>query len=187
MRYANLASALVLALTVTPAFAAASGQAKKSMKPVSDHEFLMNAAQGNMSEIELGKMAEARASNEAVKTFAKRMVTDHQKGLDSLKTVAANEKVTLPMTLSTEDQQLKDKLSKLSGAAFDHAYMNAMVTDHRQDVAEFRTESMHAKASDVKQYASSTLPTLEEHLKLAESTNTSIAKISHTDDKKPTR
>jgi putative membrane protein len=46
-----------------------------------------------------------------------------------------------------------------------------MVRDHRHDVAEFRAESKTAKAADVKQYASSTLPTLEDHLKLAESTD----------------
>ena len=63
----------------------------------------------------------------------------------------------MPSALDSKDQALKDRLEKLSGHAFDRAYMQAMITDHRQDVAEFRAESKTAKAADVKQYASSTL------------------------------
>ena len=59
-------------------------------------------------------------------------------------------------------------MSKLSGEAFDRAYMQAMLADHRKDVAEFRTESSSGRDADVKSWASKTLPTLEEHLKLAQ-------------------
>ena len=99
----------------------------------------------------------------------------NQKALDSLKAVATTEKITLPTSLDGKDQALKDRLDKLSGKAFDQAYMSAMVKDHRADVAEFRAETKHAKSSEVRQYASTTLPTLEDHFKLAESTNTFVS------------
>ncbi|HEY3570771.1 MAG TPA: DUF4142 domain-containing protein, partial [Thermoanaerobaculia bacterium] len=61
-----------------------------------------------------------------------------------------------------------DHLSKLSGAAFDKAYVSMMVKDHKKDVAEFKKESTKAKDSDVKSFASTTLPTLQDHLKMIE-------------------
>jgi putative membrane protein len=173
MRNAIIGLVITVSLSASPAVARGKKQGIAT-KQVSDQQFVMDAARGNMAEVELGKLAETRAMSDEVKTFAKRMVDDHQKALDSLKTVATNEKITLPTALDSKDQALKDRLEKLSGHAFDRAYMRAMIRDHRQDVAEFRAESNSAKAADVKQYASSTLPTLEDHLKLAQSTDRSV-------------
>jgi putative membrane protein len=177
MRNAIIAGVVVLAMSVAPAFAGGKKR-DTTMKPVSDQEFVMDAARANMAEVEIGKLAETRASSEQVKTFAKRMVADHQKALDSLKMVATNDKIPLPSTLDPKAQELKNRLEKLSGNAFDRAYMSAMIKDHRQDVAEFRAKSKNAKAADVKQYASNTLPTLEDHLKLAQTTDRSVVGTS---------
>jgi putative membrane protein len=177
MKSAVVAGVVVLAMSVTPVFARGRKQ-NTTTKQMSDQEFVMSAAHGNMAEIELGKLAETRASSDQVKTFAKRMVDDHQKALDGLKAVAKNEKITLPSAIDAKDQALKDRLQKLSGTVFDREYMSAMVRDHRQDVAEFRAESTTAQFADVKQYASSTLPTLEDHLKLARSTDKAVVGTS---------
>jgi putative membrane protein len=69
---------------------------------------------------------------------------------------------------------MHDKLAKLSGAAFDRAYMQAMVADHKKDVNEFRVESKSGKDPEIKAWAAKTLPTLEEHLALAQSTNSVV-------------
>jgi putative membrane protein len=173
MRNAIMASVAILALSAAPTFARGVRHTNTT-KHMSDQEFVTEAAKANMAEIELGKLAQANGSNDQVKRFGKQMADDHQKALDSLKTVAANEKITLPTKLDPKEQELKDRLEILSGDAFDRAYMDAMVKDHHQDVAEFRAESKHAKAADVRQYASSTLPTLEEHLKLAQSIDKTV-------------
>jgi putative membrane protein len=177
MQKAFIAVVVVLAVSVVPAFARGKTQSATA-KQMSDQEFVADAAKANMAEVELGKLAETRASSNEVKTFAKRMVDDHQKGLDRLKTVARNEKITLPTALDPKDQVLKDRLEKVSGNGFDRAYMRAMIRDHRQEVADFRAESKIAKSADVKQYASGTLPVLEDHLKLAQSTDKSIVGVS---------
>jgi putative membrane protein len=67
-----------------------------------------------------------------------------------------------------------DKMQKLSGAQFDRAYMDDMVADHKQDVAEFKKEASSGKDSEVKSFAAKTLPTLEDHLKMAESTDAAV-------------
>ena len=65
-------------------------------------------------------------------------------------------------------------MEKLSGAEFDRAYMDEMVADHKKDVAEFRKQSMSGKDSDLKAFAGKTLPTLEDHLKMAQSTDATV-------------
>jgi len=102
------------------------------------------------------------------------MVDDHSKANDDLKTLAKNKNLTLPTDLDPKDAALKDRLSKLSGPAFDRAYMSAMLRDHRKDVSEFRMESNNGKDPDVKAFASKTLPTLEDHLKLAQQTEKAV-------------
>jgi putative membrane protein len=132
-----------------------------------DSAFVTKAAQGGMAEVELGNLAQQNGSSDTVKQFGKRMVGDHTKANDELKTLASDKGVSLPTALDAKSQATKDRLSKLSGAAFDRAYMQDMVTDHQQDVAEFRKQSTRGTDPDLKAFASKTLPTLEEHLKLA--------------------
>ena len=139
-----------------------------------DTRFVMAAAEGGMAEVDLGKLAEEKASNQAVKDFGKKMVEDHGKMDDQLKTAVEKLDVTLPSKLNTKDSEEKAKLSKLSGTAFDEAYIRDMVKDHRQDVAAYRREASSASNEDVKLFASKTLPKLEEHLRVAVQTNTKI-------------
>jgi putative membrane protein len=154
IRRAVLAGAVMVGLAAAPVFAA-------------DDTFVMKAAQGGMAEVELGKLAAEKASADAVKQFGQRMVTDHGKANDELKTLAANKKVTLPSDIAPEDKALRDRLTKLSGHAFDQAYIKAMVADHVKDVNAFKMEAKGGADADVKAWAAKTLPTLEDHLKMA--------------------
>jgi putative membrane protein len=171
MKNVILAGVVALAMPAVPALAK-TAPADKPAK--ADEQFVMSAARANLAEVELGKIGETKASNAEVKRFAKRMVDDHSKALDELKTVASKADITLPTAPDRRDLSLKSRLDKLTGGAFDRAYMRAMVKDHRHDVAAFRVEKMHAKDANVKQYAASTLPVLEEHLKLAENADKAV-------------
>src|SRR5262249_51363821 len=134
----------------------------------SDHTFVMDAAKGGMAEVELGRLATQKASRDEVKKFGQRMVDDHGKANDELKSLAQTKNITLPANVGKKDKALEGRLSKLSGSAFDKAYMQAMVADHRKDVNEFRRESQTGQDTDVKSWAAKTLPTLEDHLKMAQ-------------------
>lgn len=134
----------------------------------SDQKFVKDAAQGGMAEVELGKLATEKASSDDVKKFGQRMQDDHSKANDELKQIAGSKGVTLPETMNAKDKALQTRLSKLSGTSFDKAYMQAMVKDHKQDVADFTKESKSGSDSDIQGFASKTLPTLKEHLQQAE-------------------
>jgi putative membrane protein len=121
-----------------------------------------------MAEVELGQMAADKASSPEVKEFGQRMVKNHSQANVQLKQIAAQKGVTLPGSPNAKDEATKNKLSNLSGDAFDQAYMADMVRDHKKDIAAFQKESRSGKDPDVKQFASQTLPTLKDHLKQAE-------------------
>ena len=163
------------ALCGAPAIAQQSNPAstgynsKAGSLTTSDRQFVKAAAEGGMAEVELGKLAEENGGTSEVKDFGKRMVTDHTKINDQLKELAGKEDVTLPQQLNAKDKMTKESLSKLSGTAFDKAYMKDMVKDHTADVSEFRKESAAAHSAAVKDFASDALPTLESHLKEAKS------------------
>jgi len=129
----------------------------------------MEAARGGLAEVELGQLASEKASSDQVKQFGQKMVTDHGKANDELKSLAQSKNITLPTDTDAKHKATRDRLSKLSGAAFDRAYMQDMLSDHRKDVSDFRKESQSGKDPEVKAWAAKTLPTLEEHLQLAQS------------------
>ncbi len=132
-----------------------------------DTQFAFKAAAGGMSEVKLGTLASQKGTDPSVKEFGQRMVADHSKAGNELKSIAIQSKITLPSDVSKSDAETYAKLSKLSGAEFDKAYANDMVKDHEQDVAEFQKEAMDGKDPALKEFATKTLPTLESHLKQA--------------------
>lgn len=140
-----------------------------------DRTFVMEAARGGMAEVEMGKLAVEKAASPDVKQFGQRMVDDHSKANDELKSWAAQKNVTLPAEMGAKEKAGQARLAKLSGAAFDRAYMTDMVADHNKDVAAFRHASKMAGDADLKAWAAKTLPTLEEHQKMAKEVHAKVA------------
>lgn len=134
-----------------------------------DHNFVMEAAMGGMMEVELGRMATQQGASDAVKQFGQRMVDDHSKANQELVSLAQSKGITLPTTLDEKHQKEMTKFSSLSGAEFDREYTKMMVSDHRKDVSEFEKQSTRGTDADLKAFATKTLPTLKEHLQMAES------------------
>ncbi len=150
----------------TAAPKSASGAA--ASLPRGDRQFVEEAASGGMLEVELGKLAQQKGTSEQVKQFGSRMVADHGKANDELKSVATAKGMTVPTAMERKHQRDMDRLSKLSGAAFDREYMKLMVSDHKKDVSDFQKEARNGKDPEVKAFAAKTLPTLQEHLQMAQ-------------------
>ena len=158
----------------------ATGTANRSMNNKgsmgADSAFAMKAAQGGMAEVKLGQLATEKGSSQTVKDFGQKMVDDHGKANNELKQLASQKSWTLPTDISAKDQATYDRLSKLSGAQFDKEYMADMVKDHKADVAEFQREADRGTDPDLKAWAAKTLPTLQQHLSMAQSGQTSTKK-----------
>jgi putative membrane protein len=150
---------------------------------ISDTQFAKKAAQGGLAEVKMGQLAQDKGTSDSVKKFGQRMVEDHTKAGDELKKAAAQENITLPDDVSAKDKATYDALSKLSGAAFDRAYARDMVKDHEEDVAEFDKEANGGQKPAIKDFASQTLPTLQDHLKQAKEMRQNVAASSPTSTK----
>ena len=145
-----------------PAMAQDDPAAKDSSVSVKDKTFMKKAARGGMMEVAMGKTAEQNAKSEDVKTFGKRMVTDHSKANDELKSIAEKKGVKLPT---------KEHTGKWSS---DKAYIDAMVKDHEKDLAEFQEEAKTGTDPDVKKFAEDTAKMVQEHLDLAKETQSKL-------------
>jgi putative membrane protein len=132
-----------------------------------DRQFIMTAAQDGMAEVQLGKLAQQKASSSAVKQFGQRMVDDHSKANSELESIASKLGATPPKTLDQKHQETMKKLEKLSGDQFDREYAQAMVQDHQKAVSLFEKQAKSGDADELKQFASKQLPILREHLKMA--------------------
>lgn len=136
-----------------------------------DRKFMTTAAQGGMAEVEMARVALERASSAAVKQFAQKMIDDHTANNEELMRLASSKGVTLPAGPDAKHKALMEKMSKLSGAAFDHEYvMNAGVKDHEKMLKLLRDETRKGRDADVKAFASKTIPAVEMHLKMARDT-----------------
>lgn len=144
-----------------------SGQTNLSS---SDRQFMTEAAYGGLAEVQLGQLILQRGgTNNAVKQFAQRMVQDHTQANNQLQQLATQKGVTLPTGIGKENRKVKQKLSKLSGASLDRAYIKHMVEDHQKDVSSYQRQAQQGQDPDLKAFAAQTLPILQEHLQLASS------------------
>jgi putative membrane protein len=134
-----------------------------------DSSFMKNAAEGGMSEIEMGQLAQEKASSPAVKSFGAMMIKDHSAANEKLKKLAASKQVNLPDSPSLMQKASKTKLDMMSGDSFDKSYIKGMIDDHKMDIKDFQKEASDGKDPEAKAFAAATLPTLEAHLKKIQS------------------
>jgi putative membrane protein len=139
-----------------------------------DMEFARKAAEGGLKEVRLGELAQQQAESEEVQQFGQRMVEDHGQANEQLKQIAEQKGIELPQELPDDAQQLHDELQEKSGAEFDQAYMDEMVSDHEEDVETFEDYVESAQDPDLRNFAEQTLPTLREHLELARQTQEQV-------------
>jgi putative membrane protein len=168
MRYKTLIVGIALAV------AAAGAQAQSG-----DQGFVTKMAGVGMGEVELGTLAKDKASSREVKGFGQRMVDDHSKAGDELKAIAQRKNLTWPSGPGPDAVALKDKLSKLSGAAFDRAYMDAMVNGHREVLGVVKAQAQAASSdAEVKAWAAKASSSVQAHLTHAQEVQRELGKTA---------
>jgi putative membrane protein len=110
-----------------------------------DKKFLAKVSQADLNEIELSQLAEHKATNPAVKTFAGKMVKEHKMMSANLKPFAESWSVTAPTNVDEDAQKELNKLNGLSGADFDKEYMAQMVSDHAKALDAYTDEAKDTK------------------------------------------
>lgn len=178
-----LAGVAAIGLLAQPALAQTQDTAQQQQQPAQageqqlaqqDMEFATKAAEGGLKEVRLGELAQQQAASEEVRQFGQRMVEDHGQANDQLMQIAQDKGIELPQELSDEAQQLHDELQQKSGEEFDQAYMDEMVSDHQKDVEEFQQYTEEGQDQALVDFASQTLPVLQQHLELAARTQEQV-------------
>jgi putative membrane protein len=133
-------------------------------------DFVMEAANGGMMEVQLGKTAAGKASSPLVKEFGNTMVKDHSAANEKLKEAVKTLQIKLPSTIDKKETDMMDKLKNKTGKEFDKDYMDMMVSDHKKDVSAFETAQKNVTDPSLKAWIDNTLPVLRQHLTKALST-----------------
>ena len=139
---------------------AASPGATKVKMSQKDVNFIQKAAGGGAQEVENGKMAEKQAKSAGVKSVAARMVADHTR-INKELTVLANRK---GVTFNTGGV----KAQNLGSGDFDQLYLKWLEAVHRTDIGDFERAAKSSDDSELKAWASKTVPTLKQHLAMVQ-------------------
>jgi len=180
-----LATAAALALLAAPPAWAQSGatpapattQSEGDSKlDRSDRKMLQDLAQGNMAEVDAGKMALEKSQSAEVKKFAQQMVDDHGSSLADVQALARAKNVTLPDGAGAMAKTKATALKALSGNLFDKEYAKrSAVSDHESTVKLLQKIQKDGKDSDLKALAGKMLPAVEHHLEMAKELAASTA------------
>jgi putative membrane protein len=152
--------------------ASASNPSGDATLTAEDQQFFDNVTSSNRMEVEVGRVAEDKAADDRVKQLAQKIADDHERaGRDLTSNVsnsrghdAARAEHGQPMP---GHEEMRQRLEKLSGAAFDRAYLEEMVKHHQKDIKEFERAAQSSNAQ-IRGFAERTLPTLREHLQMSQ-------------------
>ena len=161
-------------LTGSSLLAAENGDQRGQLSE-KDYKWVKDAAQGGMSEVKLGELAQQKGTDASVKSFGERMVTDHTKANTELQGILTRKGASLPTEQARHDRSTFEHLEKQTCAEFDKAYAEHMVKDHQKDIKEFQKAAQDLNDPDLKAFAQKTLPTLQEHQRLAQQMESTVS------------
>ncbi len=169
--------ATVQARDDTPAAAAygsAGMPAQAGQLKSDDYDFVTQAARIDMEEVQLGELAQKKGNSEAVRNFGARLVKDHSSNSTRLQEIATQKGAVVPSQLSQKQESTVQHLERLSGADFDQAFAKHMVKGHEHAIKEFKSAAKDASDAQLRTFAQSTLPVLEEHLRIARNLESTV-------------
>jgi putative membrane protein len=166
--YRMIALAFAAALTLTGGNAVAQTMnAPSGTMAKVDQTFMKDAIEGDLAEINMGKLAHQKGQSQDVKQFGQMLEQDHSQHLEKAKRTAREMGLAALSEPNAKQKKTYDQLSKLSGAQFDRQFAQDMVKDHKQDISKYEKEAK--SKGPLGDFAQQTLPTLQKHLQTAES------------------
>jgi putative membrane protein len=142
---------------------------QEQMDPYStDKDFVKSVSESSATEVQLGKLAQEKASSDAVKELGKRLVEAHTQTGQQLKQAGAALNVPVSSDPPRKAKKAQDKLAKLSGPEFDRAYTKMAADEEKQTVKQFEREAKNGKVPGVKDFAAKNLSAEQERQKQAE-------------------
>ena len=182
----SLSVALTAAFYMPPAFSADSAAPIGSVGTLEEKlppDYVTRAANIDLGEMTIGKLAREKAQNGDVEALALHLTQNHSEHMTELTKLIAHPSA-LPQKLDPEHQKIFDKLQTLSGAEFDEAFTHAMVEGHKKAIALYEDASKNEPNAPLRNFFANTIPTLQEHLRMAQKTDATLA--ARANGKEPT-
>ena len=151
-----------------PTVQAAHDEGQRPAATPAEQDFMIKAAQANLTEIDMARIVMQKSQNEDVRDFANMIQKDHTDALEDLTDLMRDKQMSPPNTLSPETKADIEKMTALTGPELDREFANAMVADHQKALEMFRDRANIAQDPDVRKYAEDLIPKLEMHLEKAE-------------------
>ena len=176
-RYLLLAVALGTGCAQAQAPGAGTSPAGGQVAPASDkhklargdRNFIDDAASSGMFEVQIGQLAASKATDLNVKNFANMLVDQHKAANNELVKIATAKGVELPAAPKHSLRREIDKLGKKNGEEFDRDFVREVgIKAHQKDIRMFERARKDVKDADLRAWVDKTLPTLREHLVMAE-------------------
>jgi putative membrane protein len=133
-----------------------------------DSQFLVAAAETDLMEIEIGKLAQSKGTHAHVKEFGKMLVTDHTKSANDTKPFAEKLQVSLPTSITEKGKEHYNELNEeKQGHDFDEKFADMMVKGHEEAINKMEKASKDANDPEIRTWAGAMVPTLKTHLEHA--------------------
>ncbi|CCD85383.1 conserved protein of unknown function [Bradyrhizobium sp. ORS 285] len=159
--------ALTTACVMSLLMAGGAVAAPKGQSPAKDQHFITEAIEGDLSEVNMGKLAQQKGQSDQVKQFGQALQQDHGEHLQKAQQLASQNGMKVPSEPNKQQQAIYNKLEGMSGDRFDRAFAKAMVSDHEKDIKKYQKEA--AANSPLSDFAQQTVPVLQKHLDMAKS------------------
>lgn len=132
-------------------------------RQMADKEFLRTATTEGIGDVKLGQLAGEKGSP-AVKTFAQKIVADHETMNKGLAKVADSMGVLLPGKMSKDEQAEYDKLNGFSGKAFDTEYLTFILKAHWTKLHDYYMEASVANDTGLAAEVVKDMRVMHDHL-----------------------
>ncbi|NPU09898.1 DUF4142 domain-containing protein [Bradyrhizobium sp. 83012] len=157
----------VAACALTLFLAGGANAAPKGPSPAKDQHFMTEAIEGDLSEVNMGKLAQQKGQSDQVKQFGQALQQDHGEHLQKAQQLASQNDMKTPSEPNKKQKAIYSRLEGMSGDRFDRAFAQAMVRDHQEDIKKYQKEA--AANSPLSDFARQTVPVLQKHLEMAKS------------------
>ncbi len=151
--------------TVQDAASAAVGSASAATLGRTTEGFVTNATVSNLFEIESGRLAQERAQNPALKTFAAQIIKDHTAMMGEMKTaLGSGGTVTPPTAMDERRQGMIDNLRQAPAGGFDAVFRAQQIAAHEESLTLHRTYAENGDNPQLKALAAKGAPMIQAHL-----------------------
>ncbi len=142
-----------------------------------DAEFVVKASDAGLFQVMSGELAKRKSSSQMVKDLAEKLIKDHSQFNAELKTVAMQKNISIADKLSAKYQRKFDNLNEET-EDFDRVYTRIMVNDHSDIIDLYEKEADKGEVVEIKSWASKKIPTLKQHMEMAENVRDSVREVS---------